>query len=1636
MVSPIRSSLLSDVWGREADRETKKQNREVERSYRELVKDIENVLGSITDFFFDIANDGDIEQAFRDLGSRLGNAVLNEFQQQLAGQIASTITSEVTAGTAAGAGGTGAGAGAGKAGLGSGLAALGSALLPMIPILTAIATTGLLIYGTVQKIQTRSENAGGGEGAPSRRPDPDAEGGVPSRRRDTTAEGGVPSRRPVGQQDIIEEIDTILEATTEQSIEAFGGFYGIILSQLQESLNQASFNLDFANLTGEGIEDAVQGVITAQTDFYQHQIDEINRVRRETGNLSFGNAEELIRQLNALNNDARSQLENISNVTRFTPRTERGRTPGSRYNASLGIYEQIPTAGSEAAAPVGSQDPTATPEATAPETVAEDVLASVIEAINEDVQLINASITALETQIDQAADPEEIASLLDQLPAQIREKYRLLREALEARFAEGEITEDVFNASISELESSEAVDLESQSDAVLANTLRAINEDVQLIDASIQSIQTQIDQLSEPEAIAALLGQIPALLTEKYRGLRESLDAQYVAGEISTDVYNASLTQINSSESSDLEQQSDAVLASTLSLIDDDVALIDAEIGALQLAVSQSDDPEAVAGLLDAIKILVIDKYKRLRERLDEVYAAEEISTDAYNAALLGLSTAESRALADIDTQALNSISAEAQDRVNFVNGAIENLRLSLQLTDDPAEIQSILDAIKVLTAARFDALRTELEAIRETLSAEEYAQALEGLDLGEQLALENLDTEKFDAVSAEAQEQVTFINGSIENLRLAIQLSDDPAEQQQILDAIKVLVMARFDLLREELEQIRETLSDDEYEQALTGLNLGEQLSIQELDTEKFEVISQEAQKQVGLINGTIENLRLSFQLTTDPTEQQQILDAIRILTANRFDVLIQELKAIEENLKPEEFQQALRGLELGKTVALEAIDTEKFGIISAEAQRQVQFINGSIENLRLSLQLTTDPTEVQQILDAIKILTRARFDVLRHELEKIRENLTDAEYTQALQGLNLGEQVALKNLDAEKFSSISAEAQKQVQFIEGAIDNLRLSLQLTNDPAEIQQILDAIKVLVGVRFDVLIEELKALESTLDPAQFQQALTGLELGRQVAIKGIDSEGLGNTINQINTGADLISNAIDDLSNQIRNSDDPAEIQSLVVDLRESIGERYRLQREVLQKQLDAEELTIDQYNAQLGSINRAESTALVGADRLAAGEISDLRGTANNLIENAIDRAEFRLGRATSEQDFESIRNELLQLTTQYYDAEELRISGLIGSETELQDLREDNALARESALIRIDNLDNQFAEERIRREEEVAREIARAQEHQFQEQQQRRFALEDIGIQSGRGIEDLIRGSDFVDTLSDRFNRFLGDFGLDQREQFVQDLSGRFGVETGFADRSIRVGGQAFAPGEDLSVQSAEEIRRQLTPVIGFLGDIPIEELNNLILGIQSEQRQSIRGIEDENRENQRNAIFESINSEILNNSWKQDIAHIANVGVNLIEVGASPEADTFATDETLTNPTEIAVASPVIETPVIQEAMIQASQAVLTVENLEIAALDAELSLLNESALANMRAAEKHSAAADKYSSVADKNSAAADALLNVANTLAASRGAGGGDYTFLLQFPNGAVQEVESLLLEGEANGSLLGLGGGR
>ena len=99
--------------------------------------------------------------------------------------------------------------------------------------------------------------------------------------------------------------------------------------------------------------------------------------------------------------------------------------------------------------------------------------------------------------------------------------------------------------------------------------------------------------------------------------------------------------------------------------------------------------------------------------------------------------------------------------------------------------------------------------------------------------------------------------------------------------------------------------------------------------------------------------------------------------------------MNAIKDSLKPEEFQQALKGINLGEQLALENLDTEKFDVISAAAQAQVDFINTDIELLRVSLELTDDPDQRQEIIGAIRVLTQARFDILRQELENVRENL-----------------------------------------------------------------------------------------------------------------------------------------------------------------------------------------------------------------------------------------------------------------------------------------------------------------------------------------------------------------------------------------------------------------------------------------------------------------------------------------------------------------------------------------------------------------------------------------------------------------------------------------------------------------------
>ena len=105
--------------------------------------------------------------------------------------------------------------------------------------------------------------------------------------------------------------------------------------------------------------------------------------------------------------------------------------------------------------------------------------------------------------------------------------------------------------------------------------------------------------------------------------------------------------------------------------------------------------------------------------------------------------------------------------------------------------------------------------------------------------------------------------------------------------------------------------------------------------------------------------------------------------------------------------------------------------------------------------------------------------------------------------------------------------------------------------------------------------------------------------------------------------------------------------------------------------------------------------------------EESVVPGTEPNstaLLRNAANRSRFELGRATGEEDFETRRGTLITDINAFYDAELARIAEVEGSEEELQNLREDNQLARDRALDSATNRNNTFAEARIAEEERVA--------------------------------------------------------------------------------------------------------------------------------------------------------------------------------------------------------------------------------------------------------------------------------------------------------------------------------------------
>ena len=232
-----------------------------------------------------------------------------------------------------------------------------------------------------------------------------------------------------------------------------------------------------------------------------------------------------------------------------------------------------------------------------------------------------------------------------------------------------------------------------------------------------------------------------------------------------------------------------------------------------------------------------------------------------------------------------------------------------------------------------------------------------------------------------------------------------------------------------------------------------------------------------------------------------------------------------------------------------------------------------------------------------------------------------------------------------------------------------------------------------------------------------------------------------------------------------------------------------------------------------------------------------------SNLGQNVVDRSRFLLSSATSQEEFDSERASLVRATNDYYNLEEDRISDLMSSEQELQDLREDNQLARIRSLREISELEFQSGGSRL---DDIRLGSARSRE--------------DLDIGLGRSIQDLLR------------------------EGLLDNLVG--------STPSARELASTFQPGVNV-----EEIVNSgaFNKLFGGIGDL---RRNFITEGIEDLLIPFGRGLEDIDRDTGRSEadFLSDIAIEESNNQWKSDIAAIAtNTGqMDMLDPLLEPDLD----------------------------------------------------------------------------------------------------------------------------------------------
>ena len=1242
---------------------------------------------------------------------------------------------------------------------------------------------------------------------------------------DTAA--GAAGRSGFGGRSLLELLDnldpqigrtTLDEVATipDRIIETIQTFTDQILTGLRDELAQATFNLDFARQTGGDVEGALQDVIDANTTLYQTQIDAYNLQRQATGR-AIGNVDELNRILNTLNNQARLQLDS-------------GPQNAQQFIAANNITRGL-------TAPTDDQERGVVAESITPEdatqgvaSVADDVLANALRLTQDAIAAINTAIAGFDATIAQSNDPDEIASLLEQIAEQISEGFRLRREALQQQFDAGEITREALNTGIAQLNIEQSAAIEQNADAQLANALVINEQQIDAISVGISELESRIAQSNDPAEIQTLLSQIAEQIPEIYRLRRDALSQQYAAGEITLSAFNTELANLNIEQSAALEQNSDAKLANTLRINQQQTEAVSSAISELENRISQSNDPAEIAQLLMQIAEQIPEIYRLRRNALSAQYAAGEITLSAFNTELANLNIEESATLErNSDAQLANTlrINQEAQTAISTEISALEQ---AIATSNDPTEIVELLRQIASQISEKYrlkrEALQAQFDANEITIG--QLRDGLLQLNTAEAAEIErNSDAQLANALT-DHNADIQLIANNINALSDDIRNSDDPAEIARLLVDLRAAIMEKFRLQREFLQKRldAEELTVKQYQGQLGSLDIqeGRQLggaeSLAETETQGITRAAQRGaqtsprqtspraangaaqaaqaaqraadqalanalranQDAQGTINVEISRVENVIAQSNDPAEiatlLQQIAEQIPGIYRLRREALQTQFDA--GKLTQAALENGIASLGIEESATIEQNSDAQLTNALRINQQATDAVATEIAALENAIAQSNDPAEIesllQQIAEQIPEIYRLRRDALQAQYDA--GEITLSALNTGIAQFNIDESAALEqNSDAQLANTLSSN-QQAITTISVGVSALQNSISQSNDPAEIAnlliQIATQIPEIYRLRREALQAQYDAGEITL--SALNSGISQLNIDESGALEQNSDAQLANALSQHNTDIENINTATGVLQDQIRNSDDPANIAQLTIDLRTAIEQKYALQRQILQAQLDAQEITIAQFEAQLGGLNVQEGQALAGADALAGAETDNLARTTNNLLQNAIQRAEFRLSGATSEQGFETRRQELITAIGEFYDAEEQRISQLSLSEAELQNLREDNTLARQLAIGRVMTTENRFATDRIRAEETAQAEIERIRDEAIEREERRQQEIQDLQEHHNtRLLEIEERFQNDLDALRNRRTDTAEDLQTEYRRD-LEDLRTRF--------------------------------------------------------------------------------------------------------------------------------------------------------------------------------------------------------------------------------------------------------------------